>query len=159
MIRVKSIDATPTVTTVTIITDIGEFVGVARFNAEKDPLNPSAVIGGRIAENRAKLKYYKQKIKNKKYELKGLNRLLSSMPLRTKGRSYVVHTCNAIQSEINEYYDICESCKYDIETAIEGRAMYLRSRTMNKENRDKFLNELGESIKKLGKNKNKDKND
>ena len=149
MIRVKSIDISAAVTTITITTDIGEFEGKAYFNADADELNPSEIIGCRIAENRAKIKYYKEKIKRKKYELKGIERLIAAMPADKSGYSYAIRLRAAIQNEINEYIEWWNICEKDINAAIEGRAMYLRSRTIDKKERDKFFKELGSALKQL----------
>ena len=138
MIRVKSIDISAVVTTITITTDIGEFEGKAYFNADADELNPSEIIGCRIAENRAKIKYYKEKIKRKKYELKGIERLIAAMPADKSGYSYAIRLRAAIQNEINEYIEWWNICEKDINAAIEGRAMYLRSRTIDKKEGSAF---------------------
>lgn len=157
MIRVKTVDNTSTVTTVTIATDIGEFQGQAFFNAEADGLNPSAITGGKIAENRARIKYLKEKIKRKKYELKGVERLLAAMPPGKQGYVYAIHLKDAIENEIKEYLKEWESCDHTIKTTIEGRAMYIRSRTIDKKDRDKFFKELGNALQQLDKT-TKDKN-
>ena len=149
MIRVKTIDISATVTTITIATEIGEFEGRAYFNEEVDTLNPSEIIGCRIAENRAKIKYYKEKIRRKKYEMKGIDRLIAAMPSNKSGYTYAVRLRAVIQKEIDEYIAEWNICERDINAAIEGRAMYVRSRTIDKKERDKFFKDLGNALKQL----------
>ena len=147
--RIKFVSITSTCTKIVIATEIGEFEGRAYFNKEVDKLNPSEIIGCRIAENRAKIKYYKEKIKRKKYEMKGIDRLIAAMPSNKSGYAYAVRLRTAIQKEINECIEEWNICERDINAAIEGRAMYVRSRTIDKKERDKFFKDLGNALKQL----------
>ena len=143
-------------TIATLKTSRGTYFGIARKNSEKDPLNPSVMLGCEIAEKRAYINLYKDLIKDKKIERKGIERLLAAMPEGKPGRKYAVHMLNTINNEIQEYKDLIDYEQRSIKHLIEGRAIYLRSRTMNKEEREKAMAGLGEAISTLGKI-NKDK--
>lgn len=149
MIRVKKAETSSTVTIVTIATEIGEFEGRAYFNDEEDKFRPSTITGGKIAENRAKIKYVKEKIKRKEYELKGVKRLLASMPPSKQGYVYAIHLRDAIQREIEDYIFEWQEYDFNIKMAIEGRSMYVRSRSIDKKERNKFFQQLGESLQQL----------
>ena len=130
------------------------YFGMATKNPEDDPFPPSFSIGEKIAEARAYKNMYSDQIIDKKFELKGLERLLAAMPVGAINRHYVEHLYNAIVYELEGLKLAKYECDRAVNTAIESRNIYIKSRTTNKEERDKMLNQLGEAIKKLSQDKN-----
>ena len=136
------------------------YFGMATKNPEDDPFPPSFSIGEKIAEARAYKNMYSDQIIDKKFELKGLERLLAAMPEDNPGFRYVVHLIDAIQNEIYDLIGEKKTWKKIINSAIDARGMYIRSRSTNKKDKDKYLQTLGQAIHDLGAiNKAKDKED
>lgn len=144
-------------TTVTLATPIGEFRGMAKFNPEKDPLTPSFMLGGRIAEDRAYIAFYDELIKRKTYEIKGIKRVLNSSYPNKPGWTHLIKIFISVIHERDELIDKRDRYTQDIADALEGRKLFVRSRTDDKETKKKKLEELGSAIKALGQNKSKDK--
>jgi hypothetical protein len=69
-----------------------------------------------------------------------------------------MHLRDAIQKEIEDYIFEWQECDFNIKMAIEGRSMYVRSRSIDKKERNKFFQQLGESLQQLDK-LTKDKKD
>ena len=97
---------------------------------------------------------YNDKLEEKRIELKGVKRILNSMPLDNPGTIYVFGLLNALNKEYENLLYEREEYRKSIRTAIEARELYIRSRTTNKEERDKILNQIGESFKQLSQDKN-----
>lgn len=154
--KIKNVTINGNETSVTIKTPLGEFTGVSHFNEEADSLQPSKILGGRIAEDRAYIKFYNELIRNKRNELKGVRRLVYSTKPDKPGFNHICHMESAI---VQEYYDLKrKKLEYvnDIKQAVESRKIYVRSRTENKEEKQKKLEELGNAIKTLGQNISKE---
>ena len=130
------------------------YFGMATKNPEDDPFPPSFSIGEKIAGARAYRNMYSDQIIDKKFELKGLERLLAAMPVGAVNRHYVEHLYNAIVYELEGLKLAQYECDKAVNTAIESRNIYIKSRKINKEERDKMLDQLGEAIKRLSEDKN-----
>ncbi len=136
-------------TKVVLATSIGNFIGESK-KSDKDPLPPSRLMGGQLAESRAYLKYYKELIKRKSCELKGLKRLITAMPPTKEGSKYVKNLYNIV---LQEYLDLDKKYNEElgnINNIIEGRAIFVRSRTTDKKEKEKYLKDLKAAIKALG---------
>ena len=140
----------------TLKTSIGTFVGKAKMHPD-DPCTPSQITGGRIAEARAYLSFYKEQAKRKKLELKGLKRLLNSIP-KNEGYKYAQSMYNAIENEYYHLIDMITLQKAAIYNTIEARKLYIKSRTEDKQTTEEMLKKLEEGLKQL-ENINKDKVD
>lgn len=136
-------------TIVVLKTKLGDFDGVAYFNSEEDPFGPSISVGVNIAEARAYINYYKAVIKEKKSEIKGLDRLLSAMPTDTDGYIYALRLKRAILNEWLEAIDGMEFFIEQIKVAIESRQLYVKSRSSSAADREKYLKNLGAAIGSL----------
>lgn len=119
-----------------------------------DPFPPSFSVGEKIAGARAYISMYNDKLAEKRIELKGIRRILNSMPLDNPGKKYIFNMLNALNQEYEKLLGERKGYKKLIKTAIEARELYIRSRTTNKEERDKILNQIGESFKQLNQDKN-----
>lgn len=144
-------------TTVTLATPIGEFKGTARFNFDKDPLPPSRMMGGRIAEDRAYIAYLTQLRKIKHYESKGVIRAINSLKKSSTELNYLENIVEVINDALLAIDLKRDAYIKDIEDAVRGREMFVRSRTEDKEYKKQKLEELGDAIKALGQNTSKDK--
>ena len=144
-------------TTVTLATPIGEFKGTARFNFDKDPLPPSRMMGGRIAEDRAYIAYLTQLKKIKYYESKGVMRAINSLKKSSTELNYLENIVEVINDALLAIDLKRDAYIKDIEDAVRGREMFVRSRTEDKEYKKQKLEELGDAIKALGQNTSKDK--
>ena len=70
-----------------------------------------------------------------------------------------MHICNmyyVIRRELLEIYDIRNSYKRDILNAIDGRKIYLRSRTTDRKEKEEKLKSFGDAISALGQNTSKE---
>lgn len=140
-------------------TSIGNFCGMSCKHPD-DPLHPSFIVGTNIAEARANINMINKQLELKRYELKGLKRLKGSMPSDIKGYHYVENLYDAILDEVLKLKREKAEWKHFIDATINGRSIFIRSRTTNKEERGKFLKELGQRISDLNKlTKDKDKTD
>ncbi len=119
-----------------------------------DPFPPSFSVGEKIAGARAYISMYNDKLEEKRIELKGVGRIFNSMPLDNPGTKYVFGMLNALNREYENLLYEREECRQTVARAIEARELYIRSRTINREERQKKLNELGEAIEQLGQDKN-----
>ena len=149
------------ITYTTIYTEIGQFTGLAKFNREADPFPPSMITGGRISELRAYIKYYKERIRLKKAEIKGIRRLIYTIPLENKTISFTNHCYKLLlttKQEMEEDQITIKECQAIIDNLIESRAIYIRSRSTDKKLREKTLKQLGDAIAAL-KTVKKDKTD
>lgn len=72
-------DAIEKVSTVTINTDIGKFVGIAKLHPDDDNIHLSQYFGFEIAEMRAVAKYCMAKAKYYKHEVRVLKEYLARM--------------------------------------------------------------------------------
>ena len=144
------------VTVVTLKTPLGFFYGSSQINTEEDKFPPSQMIGGRIAEDRAYINFYNSLLENKRYELKGIKRLLNSSSPDTAGYNHILKMYDVISEELNELKRMKLYYQEDIKSAINGRAMYVRSRTEDKKAKKEKLDALGNAIKALGQNNSKE---
>ena len=119
-----------------------------------DPFPPSFSVGEKIAGARAYISMYNDKLAEKRIELKGVGRVFNSMPLDNPGTKYVAGMLNALNQEYENLLYEREEYRQTIARAIEARELYIRSRTTNREEKQKKLDELGEAIKQLGQDKN-----
>lgn len=146
-------------TIATLKTSKGTFYGTSCKHPD-DKFHSSYSIGTQIAEARANINLCNKLIANKKLEQKGLKRLLAAMPEDNPGFRYVVHLIDAIQNEIYDIIGEKKTWKKTINSAIDARGMYIRSRSTDKKEKDKYLQTLGQAIHDLGIiNKAKDKED
>lgn len=146
------------ITYTTIYTEIGQFTGKAKFNREADPFSSSMITGGRMSESRAYIKYYKERIKLKKVELKGMKRLADAIPPIKKPNKQIYNLCLALHLEISKYEEKIKDYQTIINNLVESRAIYVRSRSTDKKLREKNLKQLGDAIAAL-KTVKKDKTD
>ncbi len=144
------------VTVVTLKTPLGFFYGSSQINKDVDTLPPSQMIGGRIAEGRAYINFYNTLLENKRYELKGIKRLLNSSSPDKAGYNHILKMYDVIYNEYIELKRDKLAYQQDIKSAINGRAMYLRSRTEDKKAKKEKLDALGNAIKALGQNNSKE---
>jgi len=79
------------------------------------------------------------------------------MPPSKQGYVYAIRLRDAIKKEIEDYISEWQEYDYNIKMAIEGRSMYVRSRSIDKKERNNFFQQLGESLQQLDK-LTKDKN-
>lgn len=121
---------------------------------QDDPFPPSFSIGEKIAGARAYISMYNDKLEEKRIELKVIKRILNSMPPDNPGIKYVFGLLDAINQEYENLIYEREECRHTIATAIEARELFIRSRTTDKKERDKILNQIGESFKQLNQDKN-----
>lgn len=146
-------------TTAIARTPIGEFTGVAKFNKDKDPFEPSKIVGINIAESRAYIAAYNEAIKLKREQIKGLKRIIGSCG--NKDKSTICHYTNqiiksidyeieALKDEKKEYSDV-------IKYYLEARRIYLRSRSTNREEKEKYLEGIKQGLKDLGQFSSKEK--
>ena len=68
----SNFDKTTGISTVTILTKIGEFTGTSKLHDEDKNIS-SSFAGCRYAEIRAIIKYHKKKLENINYQIKGLD--------------------------------------------------------------------------------------
>lgn len=134
-------------------TSKGTFFGCANIHPD-DPLPPSYSVGMSIAEARANINLINHLMKEKRCEIKAMNRLLNSMPETAVDRIYVENLRNAMIKELNDLKEDKQAVKEVIFTTIESRKLYIKSRTMDKKARDESLEKLGEAIKQLDQVKN-----
>ena len=142
-------------TIVVLKTKLGDFDGVAYFNSDEDPFGPSTSIGVNIAEARAYINYYKAVIREKKAEVKGLDRLLSAMPFDTEGYKYALRLKKAIMDEWLEAIDGIDFFNEQIKVAIESRQLYVKSRSSSAAEKEQYLKNLGAAISSLKEIKDK----
>lgn len=154
--KIINIDTHENHTFVTLQTPIGIFTGVSTFNKDEDPLEPSAIIGGRIAEDRAYIQFYNELLRDKRNELKGIKRLINSSNRSKPGMNHLIRMWSTMYYEYMELLSKRREYKQDIDAAIESRKIYVRSRIENKEEKQKKLEELGNAIKTLGQNISKE---
>lgn len=133
-----------------LYTSRGLFCGMAVKHPD-DKFKPSYSVGMNIAEARAYINMYNALIRDKKLELKGIKRLLAALPEEATNRNYATNLERAIEDEILELKCRKKSYQISIRTAIESRNIYIRSRSINREERKKVLAGLGEAIGALGK--------
>ena len=144
------------ITVVTLQTPLGLFYGSSQINKDVDTLPPSQMIGGRIAEDRAYINFYNTLLENKRYELKGIKRLLNSSSPDKGGYNHILKMYDIISGELDELKRVKLYYQEDIKSAISGRAMYVRSRTEDKKAKKEKLEALGNAIKVLGQKDSKE---
>ena len=137
------------ISSVCLSTKIGKFWGSAIFNSNEDKFKLSRSIGVDIAEARARIAYINKQLENKRQELKGITRLLNSMPKDNPGYSYAKGTERAILKEIEELKDKKQYCKNYIDRKIEGRKIFIRSRSLTKEEKAETVKKIKEGFKAL----------
>ena len=152
--KAKVIDVTidGDITKVTIGTRIGKFTGTAKFNREKDPLEPSQITGGQIAEFRAWIKYYDELIKRKECEMKGVQRLKDAAKIGSDAWWRANHLINTILAEICDLVDQKHIYTQSIEEVIDSRGMYVRSRQTDHKAREQYIKNVQSAMKVLGQN-------
>lgn len=142
-------------TIATLKTGKGNFFGTS--NKHPDDTFPSSYsVGTTIAEARANINYLNRQIADKKIELKGLKRLLAAMPEEATNRHYAVNLAKAINLELDDLKNYKGFWKAVINDAIEARGIYLRSRSMSKEEKEKMRNTIRDSLAALGQNNSKE---
>ena len=129
-------------------TSKGTFFGMSQKHPD-DPFPPSPSIGTEIAEARAYINFINDKIYDKKNELKGLKRLLCAMPPEAPGRHYAENLYVAIIYEISELKEERYFWKKKINNIIEGRNIYIRSRSATKEEKEKMRAAVAEGFKTI----------
>ena len=93
--------------------------------------------------------YINKQLENKRQELKGITRLLNSMPKDNPGYHYAKGTERAILKEIEELKDKKQYCKNYIDRKIEGRKIFIRSRSLTKEEKAETVKKIKEGFKAL----------
>ena len=156
--KAKVIDVTVDgdITKVTIGTRIGKFTGTARFNREKDPLEPSQMTGGQIAEFRAWIKYYDELIKRKEFEIKGLKRLRSAAKVDSETWKRASNLIEGIVWEIDFLIAQRYGYKESIKSVIDSRGIYVRSRQTDHKARAQYIKNVQDAMKVLGQNSSKE---
>lgn len=149
VIDIKTVDNT---TYITIATNIGTFTGKAVFNPDKDPLSPSEMTGGQIAEFRAYIKYYNELIKRKQAEIKGVKRLQSAAKPKTDTWYRAEHLLNTMANELEYLTSQKINYKNSIKNVIKSRGIYVRSRQTDHEARARGIKTIQDAIKFLGQN-------
>ena len=138
----------------------GVFYGLAKYNEEKEPFPPSYMFGMRLAEDRVLITYYKELIRQAYLQYKGLSRAeKATRPHKTETLHYIHGAMKAITQEIDEYKKSIEHYTADIESAKDSRRLYIRSRSMSKEDRKKIKDGIKKSFETLSKINTQDKND
>ena len=150
--KVINVSVEGDLTKVTIGTRIGKFTGTARFNREKDPLEPSQITGGQIAEFRAWIKYYDELIKRKECEMKGVQRLKDASKFCSDAWWRADHLISAIATEICEFIEQKQEYMKAIEEVIDSRGMYVRSRQTDHKAREQYIKNVQNAMKVLGQN-------
>ena len=145
-------------TIATLKTNKGTFYGSSCKHPD-DTFPASYSVGMNIAEARANINLCNYLLKEKRLEIKGLKRLAAAMPEDKDGYVYILRLIDAIHEEIYDLIDLKIMWKRNINTAIESRALYINSRTTNREEREKYLKTLGEAIHNLGELSKQDKED
>ena len=134
-------------------TSKGTFFGCANIHPD-DPLPPSYSVGMSIAEARANINLINHQMKEKRCEIKAMDRLLKSIPETALNRFYAENLREAMVKELDNLKADKQAIKEVIFTTIESRKLYIKSRTMDKKARDESLAKLGEAIKQLDQVKN-----
>lgn len=124
-----------------IFTPIGNFEGLAFFNDEKDPFEPSKIVGSTISECRAENNFFKAQIKDKKAQLKGLSRAGI-----TTGK-----VVECIKKEISDLQRYINENDDAIDYWIHSREKYIESRSTTKEEKEKFKEMIKQSFEDLSK--------
>ena len=129
---------------------VGEktYFGTAQKHPD-DKFNASYGVGVEIAEARAYIHYINDKISDKTIELKSLKRVLYAMPKETQGRNYVENVYKAICLEIADLKGERYLLKQKINNVIEGRNIYIRSRSATKEEKEKMRAAIQEGFKTI----------
>lgn len=146
-------------TTAVARTPLGDFTGIAKFNREKDPFEPSKIVGMNIAESRACIAAYNEAIRLKREQIKGLKRLIGSCGNTAKPT--ICHYANQVIKSIE--YDIMDlkADKASYQEVINGYKealkIYLRSRSTDRKEKEKYLNGIKEGLKQLGQISSKEK--
>lgn len=141
-------------TIATLKTSKGTFYGSSCKHPD-DTLSASYSVGTNIAEARAYISLYNKLIADKTIELKGLQRLVNAMPNDNEGFRYVDNLKRAIIEEKNMLKEQRAYWKAVISINIEARGMYLRSRSMSKEEKEKMRDTIKKGFETLS---NQDKN-
>lgn len=139
-------------TTAIARTPIGDFTGIAKFNDEKDPFEPSKIVGMNIAESRACIAAYNEAIRLKRAQIKGLNRLIGSCGEENK--SAICHYANQVINSIKFEIVCLKADKASYQEVInkykEARMIYLRSRTTDRKEKEQYLERIKQGFKDLG---------
>lgn len=142
-------DAEAGITTAGLRVGERHFYGTSKKHPD-DAFNSSMSVGMNIAEARAYINMYNALIRDKRLELKGVNRVLNAMPYEATNRDYVQNLKWAILQEIEALKEKKKIHKQKIDSAIEARKLYINSRTMDKKEREEILKKLDAGFKKLG---------
>lgn len=126
----------------------GTFFGMSQKHPD-DPFNPSYSIGTEIAEARAYINFINAKIADKRNELKGVKRLLCAMPAGYTNRIYAENLYVTIGGEIFDLEEEKRLWQKKINNVIEGRNIYIRSRSATKEEKEKLRNAIKEGFKAI----------
>lgn len=138
-------------------TSKGLFFGASCQHPD-DPFPPSEIMGASIAEARCYINLYNKLIADKKIELKAIKRLLAAMPEGCTNRCYVENLYNAIMSEIEDLKFRKQNEKFIINNKIDGRRIYIKSRSATKEEKERMQKAIVEGFNTLSSTK-KDKED
>lgn len=135
-------------TIATLKTSKGTFYGTSCKHPD-DKFHSSYSVGTDIAEARAYISFINNQISDKKNELKGLDRLLAAMPNNAPGIHYPHNLQRAIIFEIDNLKEEKNLWKSKINQIIEGRKIYIRSRSATKEEKEKMRAAIAESFKAI----------
>lgn len=138
-------------------TSKGLFFGASCQHPD-DPFPPSEIMGASIAEARCYINLYNKLIADKKIELKAIKRLLAAMPEGCTNRCYVENLYKAIMSEIEDLKFRKQNEKSIINNTIDGRRIYIKSRSATKEEKERMQKAIVEGFNTLSSTK-KDKED
>ena len=130
--------------------ELGDFIGHAYYNLEAEKFPPSNYVGIEIATARAYIAAYKYALNNLKQQLKGLKRLESSCGNNEIVFSYLNKTKKSILTDMNYYKTLIKECNGTIKTTKDARSLYIRSRSTDRKEKDKYLKQIQQGIKDLG---------
>lgn len=139
-------------TIATLTTEYNTFIGEAQIHPD-DPFRPSYSIGMDIAEARAKIQMYNQRIRDKKIEMKGVERLLCAIPKEKKNRHYAENLYLAMCNELDQLYQSKFAEQSKIKEVIRAREIYIRSRSTSKEDKEEFAKKIQLAFDALNKDK------
>lgn len=141
-------------TIVTLSTPHGKFIGKSRYVPTYDKSNPSNIMGGEIATNRAYINYLKYLLTTKENELKGLKRLAFAMPNTKEGYEYIEHLRRAMIQEWINLYEEKSRLEEQIKSWKQARLSVNRSLNLDKEEKEKYIQTVKDALKDLSKVKN-----
>ena len=135
-------------TIATLKTSKGTFYGTSHQHPD-DKLPSSYVTGTDLAKARAWINFYNKQIADKKIELKGLKRLLASIPVNKPGREYAARLHDAILNELKNLYNEKAAWKAYMYNVMESRNLYIKSRSTTKEERENMQKVIKQGFEAL----------